>query len=406
MEKKRFTNKQKELIYFILEKSEKKYSIMEIEKIISLIYEEKSDELKKMLSKEKKEILNAILSVSKENLKELEYGPKEEKETHFFSKEGYKKPEVLEKKIEDSEIITKENFEKHPAHFKYVAYLLNQLDQKYHESNLRLNLRKTFLGEDETSHTYHGVKMFNTYLDEKNTNGVFPQKNQLLRKDFSDDELIRITNSLIASLRDYYYQDFLGLKNYEKYILKKSDSDDEKRKKIRQLRFLDAPITSQYGEFGVPADFIFKKLKQMQELNIPFSEETLMDHVEQEIFTPMIDRHRSETKEKILNTFLTNKNFYQFQHFMDRQVKENPDIPDLYKEQIRKLYTEKNLDAAKKVFSHFVPKGMGNYNTDRKQEFELMKKMYEEHNKEKKDEKTKHYFIDVENKEQNYKKAA
>ncbi|MFA6088735.1 MAG: hypothetical protein WC755_02635 [Candidatus Woesearchaeota archaeon] len=371
MTKKKVTNKQKELLLDIL----KNHTLKDIEHIIELLYENKIEEIKEILKKENKETIDKVLSITKDKLKELEYDEKKETETKNLAKDGYKKPENIESKIKDTDKITKENFEKHPAHFKYAAYLINQIEEQYHDSNIRLKLRKTFLGEDKTSNTYHGVKMYDEFK-KKEYNKGFKDSNQLLRKDFNDEELIKIANSLIATLRDYYYKEFLGLKNYDKYVIKKSDSDEVKADKTDKLRFLDASITSKSGDFGMSNERIFDTLKQIREIKVPFGKGTMMDYVEQHIINPMMEKHREETKEKILQNTITENNFIHLQHALNDKIKNNNDLSEGHIKNIEELYREKSLHKARNIFSQIMPKGMGNYNVAEKEQFEQMQKIY------------------------------
>lgn len=386
------TNKQKELILNILPN----LSVEKIEQLILLLLEENYEEIKKLLKDQKKEKIDKILSITKKDLKEESHDKNKETETEHFTKEGHKKIDALEKKISESEKITKDNFYKHPAHFKYVAYLLNQIEDKYHDSKLRLRLRKSFLGEQEDSATtYHKVKMFKEYSAQKDKSleQYLKEKPNMLRNDFSDEDLIKISNSIVSTLRDYYYGEFIGLKNYNDYVIKNEDSDNEKRKKARKLRFLDAAITSQHGEFGATNEQIFRSLKQMQEQKMPFGSKTMLDQIDEHIFSPAIEHHKRVTRDRILNTFLTHKNFGQFQHYLNDYLAQNPDIPKTHQENLRKLYQDRNLDNAKNIFGQLMSKGMGNYPIAEKTQFEIMKKMYSEHNQEEKD-KYKQYITE------------
>lgn len=366
--------------------SKNRLSISEMETIIPLLRSGTFEKVYSFLKQKKKQdLIENILSLSSEELEEDLEQPSqlekmtdggEEEASSTFTVEGYKKPESLEKKVEEHEPVTEDNFEKHPLHFKYAMYLLNQLEHHYHDSKIKQRLRKTFLGQNKEASTYHGVPMFrklSTGEDEK----YMADTAQNLRNDFSDKELMKITTALIGTLRDYYYGEFLGMENYEKYLLRKSDTPKERKKKIDKLRYLDSAIINQQI-FGIVPDDIFQYLKQQQETHAPFGgRQQIMQGAEQ-LFQHMTDRHKEEIKQKILDTTISPTNRNAALYTLQDEMEKNPDFGDMQKKQLfQDLFYKGNTNAAKKVFET-LSHGYGHdaLKHEHKDNFERLQKLY------------------------------
>jgi len=110
-------------------------------------------------------------------------------------------------------------------------------------------------------------------------------------------------------------------------------------------------------------------------------ESTILEYAEQHIFQPMINQHRQLTKEKILDSAITLKNFDNAQHFINEHIEDHPQLSDAAKLEMSKAYEQKDLQKIKQSFG-MLSKKFENFNYEERNKFHKMQDMYGQFNKE------------------------
>lgn len=348
-----------------------KLSVSNIEQIIKNLKEKNYHEIKNILEKSGKEdVIDTIINLNEdeENLEEII--DDEDFKSIYFDEKGHKKPEYIDKLPSDDHPINKDTYEKHPAHFRYVSHLVQKLDEDASQLHLRNKLRGVFLGTDKAADTYHGVKMFK---DGISNDEIRMNPGMYIRNDFNDEELISISNALIAKMRRHYFQDVLKLTNYDDYVIKNSDSEEVKEEKRKELRYLDTTLNA---EMGVNNEVIYKILKGVQDKSGQFGGDVL-NTVEQDLFGRVAEIHKENLKNKIMNSSINYKNIFEAQQFLSYHINQT-DIPDSYKKEFMHAYQTGDLDKIKQGIQIISPE-FNNYNFENKKEYDVMHKTYMDH---------------------------